>query len=330
MGLTVDSKRAKTVRGRRALAKRDPKVVENPRTALVLRGQKSSAVINAVLLDLYMLKKPHAVHFKRSNAVHPFEDATPLEFMCQKNDASIFAFGNHSKKRPHNLVLGRCFDHHVLDMVELSVDAHTPLGAFPDVGGGSTSGSKPCLLFSGADWEHSLELQALRGLLIDFFHLEVVSSIASLGIEHALVFTAWQGKVLLRHYVCRLLKSAEATSPHVALTEIGPSMDLRVRRSQPASDDVMKQALQQPKASAAKPKKEKNVTRSKLLGKQGQLHVPRQDLTQMATARMKAFRKPKPEAAAAAEGGGAAGASEPRKRAATKADEGKRPRKKRK
>ena len=122
----LEAKRGKTARVRRALAKREPKAVENPRTALLIRGQKTSGLINDVLTDLFMLKKPHAVHFKRQNAAHPFEDATPLEFLCQKNDASLFAFGTHSKKRPHNLVFGRLFDHHILDMVETGV-----AGAWP-------------------------------------------------------------------------------------------------------------------------------------------------------------------------------------------------------
>ena len=60
----AEAKRAKTVRGRRALARREPKLVENPRTALILRGQKSCALVNSALTDLYLLKKPHAVHFR--------------------------------------------------------------------------------------------------------------------------------------------------------------------------------------------------------------------------------------------------------------------------
>ena len=284
-------KAAKTARGRRALQKREPKLVENPRTALVARGQKTSALVNSALTDLYMLKKPHAMHFKRHNAVHPFEDPTPLEFLCQKNDASLFAFGTHSKKRPDNIVLGRMFDHHVLDMVELGIDAYTAMGSFAEAGGGSTSEAKPCLLFSGAEWSHSAELQHLRQLLIDFFHLEVVDSLSPLGIDHFLVFTAVGGKVLLRHYLARLLKSAEGTSPHVALTEMGPSLDLRIRRTRYASDDLMSLAMTQPKAMAHAPKKVKNVTRSKLLGKQGRLHLPKQDLSKMATAKMKGLKR---------------------------------------
>ena len=54
----MDSKRAKTARGRRILRQREAKVIENTRMALVVRGQKTSADVNAILTDLFMLKKP--------------------------------------------------------------------------------------------------------------------------------------------------------------------------------------------------------------------------------------------------------------------------------
>jgi ribosome production factor 2 len=65
----------------------------------------------------------------------------------QKSDASLFMFGNHTKKRPHNLVLGRCFDHHILDMMEFGVDNYVPMSAFKGVS--ATLGSKPCFSFNG-------------------------------------------------------------------------------------------------------------------------------------------------------------------------------------
>lgn len=46
-----------------------------------------------------------------------------LEFLCQKNECGLFAVASHSKKRPHNIVLGRMFDYHLYDVLEVGVRA---------------------------------------------------------------------------------------------------------------------------------------------------------------------------------------------------------------
>lgn len=68
------------------------------------------------------LKKPEGINFSKPNPVHPFDDATSLAFWSKKNDASLFAVGMHSKKRPNNLVLARTYDNEVMDMIELGVE----------------------------------------------------------------------------------------------------------------------------------------------------------------------------------------------------------------
>lgn len=55
----------------------------------------------------YALKKTFSMHMQRKNQILPFEDVTPLEKFSQKHDSSLFAFINHTKKRPHNLILGK-------------------------------------------------------------------------------------------------------------------------------------------------------------------------------------------------------------------------------
>jgi hypothetical protein len=64
-----------------------------------------------------------------------------LSFYCQ---ASLFVFGSHNKKRPHNVVLGRMYDGHVRDMVELGLESLRPMMLFPAEK--NVLGSKPCLV----------------------------------------------------------------------------------------------------------------------------------------------------------------------------------------
>jgi ribosome production factor 2 len=77
-----------------------------------------------------MLKKPHAVNFTKKNQIHPFEDHSNLQFFSQKNDASLFVIGTHSKKRPNTLTFARMFDHQLLDMMEVSIEKGTPMKDF--------------------------------------------------------------------------------------------------------------------------------------------------------------------------------------------------------
>ena len=69
----VDSKTAKTARARRFLRNREPKLNENPKTCLLVRGQKTSGLINSILIDLFMLKKPHSrlLRLKHTHARPP-------------------------------------------------------------------------------------------------------------------------------------------------------------------------------------------------------------------------------------------------------------------
>lgn len=86
-------------------------------------------------------------------------------------------FGSHSKKRPNNLVIGRMFDHHVYDMIELGVEKFNSIDS---LGGGRKSapqlGSKPCFVFIGEAFDTKPEFQHLRELLLDFFRGEVCIS----------------------------------------------------------------------------------------------------------------------------------------------------------
>lgn len=103
------AKRTKKVlpRVQRILDSRAPKLEENPKSLLALHGTSASKDVKALLNELVQLRKPFAKRLGKPNTARPFEDPTSVEFLAQKNDASLFAFGSHSKKRPHCLILGR-------------------------------------------------------------------------------------------------------------------------------------------------------------------------------------------------------------------------------
>lgn len=94
-----------------------------------------------------------------------------FRFSKAKN-APLFVFISHSKKRPHNIILGRTFDHTLLDMIELGVDNFRRLEDFK-VDKISTL-IKPCLVFNGPAWEQSEDLIRLKSLLVDMFQWEKV------------------------------------------------------------------------------------------------------------------------------------------------------------
>lgn len=181
-----------THRGRRLAKARAPQVVEAGRSAVLLKGASSSATVNAALTELGALLKPAAKKLTRKNPLLPFEAGGEAHVcsLARLNDASVFIVGSHTKKRPHTLTLGRTFDGHVLDMVELGVRSLVPMLAFRRAGSGAVAPeTKACLLFQGDDWARSPATGHLRSLLLDTFRGPLVGGVNLAGLDRLLVFT---------------------------------------------------------------------------------------------------------------------------------------------
>jgi len=198
------------------------------------------------------MKKPTSTFLSRKNDYRPFEAANEIETLCKRNDASLFGFGSHNKKRTDNLILGRLFDHQVLDMVEFGVENLKGLDDFKNAK--VAVGIKPCLSFAGEPFlSPSSDFFRIKNLLVDFFHGEEVTNIRLEGIEHVLAFTAVDNKIYMRSYRIILKKSGEKT-PYAELEEIGPSADLVLRRTKLASKDLFKSSCKKPKEIKVKSK----------------------------------------------------------------------------
>lgn len=278
--------KAKNQRVKRALEKKEPKVHENTKNAIFIKGGRTSETVTQALKDMCLLKKPNAVSFKKKNILRPFDDQTSIEFFSEKSDASLFMFGSHSKKRPHNLVIGRLFDFHILDMVELGIEKFKAISQYST--GKCPVGTKPCLLFTGDAFDQDLEYKRLKNLLTDFFRGPVIEKVRLAGLEHVILFTAAEGKLYIRSYRV-LLKKSGARTPRIELEEIGPSLDLVVRRTKLASDDLYKRACRKPKT--AKPKKKKNVSHDVFGTKQGRIHMQKQDFDKLQLRKVRALKK---------------------------------------
>uniref|UniRef100_A0AAG5CTP1 Ribosome production factor 2 homolog n=1 Tax=Anopheles atroparvus TaxID=41427 RepID=A0AAG5CTP1_ANOAO len=280
-------KKPTTRRGKRALEEREPKTIENLKKVLIMEGRKCSNEIRQALKDLNMLKNPNARMMRRNNDVTPFEDATLLQHLSKTNDCHLFLFGSSSKKRPNNLIMGRIYDEQILDMIELGIDNYKALVEFKTEK--ISQYTKPVIIFNGYKWRLTEELRRIKSLLLDMFRIDQLDTIRLQGLEHVLSFTLTDDlTILVRSYRIQLKKSGQRT-PRIELVEMGPSLDLSVRRTKIASDDLYKIAMKQP--AILKAAKRKNVSRDELGNVHGRVHVGKQDINALQTRKMKGLRK---------------------------------------
>ncbi|KAL0127602.1 hypothetical protein PUN28_003116 [Cardiocondyla obscurior] len=236
--------------------------------------------------DLYDLKKPNVQMMKQKNDILPFEDITPAERLASKYNASLFMIALHNKKRPNNLVMGRMYEHTLLDMIEFGIENYKSLKDFKVEK--ITLGIKPLLIFNGELFENNREYGRIKSLLVDMFLREEVQKIRLQGLEHVLSFTALENTILLRSYRI-LLKKSNTRIPRIELEEIGPRADLVCRRNKIASDDLFKQACKKPKALKVKTKK--NISKDTLGTTFGRIHVGAQNINSIQTKKMKGLKK---------------------------------------
>ncbi|KAK1256579.1 hypothetical protein QJS04_geneDACA024544 [Acorus gramineus] len=293
-------KTPKNHRALRELEKHAPKLVENAKKTLILQGTKTSGVLKGLLAEIHHLKKGNSIRYTRKNDnIRPFESGgeTSLEFFSLKTDCSLIVFASHSKKRPNNLVLGRTYDHHIYDLVEVGVDHFKPMESFlGDLKVSPILGSKPLFAFIGEGFENVEELKHLKEVLLELFRGEVVENLNLSGIDRVYVCTAVNSNtVFFTQCVVRGLKKSGTAAPRVDLIEIGPSMDLVVRRHRLPNESLKKVAMKT--ALDRSKKKEKNILRDVVHGKLGKIYIPDQQIGGMTlTSDVKGLKRERREA----------------------------------
>lgn len=307
---TVFSK-PRNARTARIVKAREPQQVETRKRVLLLHGSKCPQPVASVLKTVHTLTKPDAVQLHKKNEnIHPFEDATSLEFLALKNECGVVVFGTHSKKRPNNITVLRIYDGRVLDLVEFLI-LPTP----SDEAGKEAKlqigvGMKPLILFSGSQWgdtsssAEATQYQTLKSILLDLFQGEEISSIDVAGLQYLLMIAAGEssgesGDMLepankpvlhLRWYKIKTLRSDNPKIPRVELDPVGPSFDFRVSRTREADASIMRDALKhgrRPNEARTK----KNIVTDLMGDKIGRVHLGKQDLSTLQTRKMKGLKR---------------------------------------
>ncbi|KAF8155431.1 Brix domain-containing protein [Crassisporium funariophilum] len=313
----------KNARSKRALDARLPKETEDPRTAIFVKGTHAGEVLNSVMRELMALKRPNAIAFNKKNPIHPFDAASTsiqsLEFWADKNDASMFVVGQTTKKRPHGMTFVRMYDGKVLDMMEVGVESWVGMADFKTPK--STPGHKPLMHFASELFDTHPRFIQLKSILLDFFNGEAIESICLPGLEHVISVscaptpsalnnatvnmypnqqrsapedTSILPKVHIRTYTIKLLASGTRI-PRVELTPMGPSLNLALRRHQPADPELLKQAMKRPKLKKTDVekglgKRKKNMEVDEMGDLRGRVHVGKQDLGKLQTRKMKGLK----------------------------------------
>ncbi|CRK42902.1 hypothetical protein BN1723_019072 [Verticillium longisporum] len=287
----------RNARSKRALADREPKVVENPKRLMALKGSTCSQVVQDALSNLCIMREPLVKKLTKKNEIHPFEKADSLEFLGEKNQSSLVMFGFHSKKRPHTITFARLFAHKVLDMLEMHLDVDTFRQLEQFKGAKFAVGQRPMVVFSGTAWDSPVanEYTMAKSMWTDFFKgepsdkvdVEGLRYLVSLSVEEEGLAGA-KPPMRLRVYTIRTRRSGQRL-PRVEVDEIGPRMDFRVGRMQQPEEAMLKEAMRRPKTTEERTKK--NIKTDEIGDKVGRVHTGRQDLSQLQTRRMKGLKR---------------------------------------
>lgn len=303
--------KAAKARTQRYLKSVEPQLREGAKSKLLLKGIRCSLGMGNLLKDMRAMQAPNAKMMSKKNKIVAFDDVQgqqSLEFLTTKNDCALFALASTNKKRPNNLVLGRTFDHQILDMVELGILRYKSI---QDYGGSVPKkrvGSKPLMLFLGDLWQQDSNCKKMQNLLIDFYRGDVVNKLVVSGIDHLLVFVASQPQdadnanpninsdpklIVHQHtFFCKLKKNPDDPTSKVPipfLVPCGPDMTMQIRRTQFAEQDLWNLSLKQPQG--LKKKKKKNQTTNVFGEVIGRLHIEAQDVEKMGGRKSKALRR---------------------------------------
>ena len=201
--------------------------------------------------------------------------------------------GTHQKKRPDNLVIGRTFDGHILDIFEFGIEDFKAISSFK-APQHVQSMHKPILIFQGEPFETSEKHKRLKNLLIDIFHQRDIKMANIVDVKKVILFTCKgdDKPIEFRQLECDEVTEKNVAMKTVPFREIGPSFKMRARRDKMAGFDLFKEACKKPKVrNMVKKRQDKNKYTTALGEEKGKVYLQQQDYDTLALRKYKGMGK---------------------------------------
>jgi len=211
---------------------------------------------------------------KKNDIKEVFTNPETVEFLCERNNCAIFSTVTDIKKRPMNLIMGNLFENKLLDLFEFEVTNFLPIEHFK-TDTHIDACMKPIVIFQGELFETDFELARIKKFFFEYFKMYEIEDIG-ISLLKRLVVISIAGDKTIKIRTFELKEFNEHTfKDKLSLNEIGPSLDLKIRRTKLATEEAYKFACRKPRLTSKT--KSKNESTNVLGEKRGRVYMTSQD-----------------------------------------------------
>jgi ribosome production factor 2 len=284
--MEVEAKsKPKSHKVKKLIEKKEKILQKDPKHSLFIRGLKLSLPTKRAIYELDKMRDMFLCKtlLQKPNKILPFEDTSYIEYVADKHDAGFVCFGSHNKKRPDNLVIHRMYNHQVLDMVEVGIGGVITMQEFTTKTMIET-GQQPILLFQGDPFDLSEKHIKFKNMMIDFFRIKHLKTLNIIAAQRIISFTASSidGEILLQQFQAGIINEGLAGDENVDIQEIGPKIEMTIRRVKHADNDMWKSATKILRSKTKILEKKRNISTNVLGQRVGKAYIQHQDLGTLA------------------------------------------------
>ena len=150
-------------------------------------------------------------------------------------------------------------------------------------------GQQPLLFFQGDPFDVSEKHIKFKNMMLDFFRIKHLQSMNILAAQRIITFTAKtvEGQIVMKQFEAGTINEGLAGDGDIEITEIGPNIDMTLKRIKHADNDMWKSATKVSKSKKKQIEKKRNISHNELGQTVGKAYIQHQDLSTLALKKMK-------------------------------------------